>query len=162
SRSTPPGCSTSPSLPTARPWPRRTPTARSASGRYRRGSPWAAGRPTRGRCTASPSPPKDGNWLRPATTTPPSCGTCRLSAPSSCRPPGRPAGAAPAPASPSATAPAARPTPQEVVLVGGMPAGGKTTCVEALTGRGYSRLNRDTLGGKVDDLLPRLEQLLAA
>src|SRR5262245_49277972 len=51
---------------------------------------------------------------------------------------------------------------QEVVLVGGMPAGGKTTITRQYTEQGYQRLNRDTVGGKLDDLLPRLEQLLAA
>jgi len=50
----------------------------------------------------------------------------------------------------------------EVVLVGGMPAGGKTTITSVLTKQGYERLNRDTVGGKVDDLLPRLDTLLGA
>src|SRR5262245_59164185 len=50
---------------------------------------------------------------------------------------------------------------QEVVLVGGMPASGKTTITRQFTDKGYQRLNRDTVGGKLDDLLPRLEQLLA-
>jgi HAD superfamily hydrolase (TIGR01662 family) len=51
---------------------------------------------------------------------------------------------------------------QEAVLVGGMPAGGKTSLTRSLVEQGYERLNRDTVGGKVDDLLPRLGQLLAA
>ncbi len=51
---------------------------------------------------------------------------------------------------------------QEVVLVGGMPAGGKTSLTRALVEKGYERLNRDTVGGKVDDLLPRLGELLTA
>ena len=53
-------------------------------------------------------------------------------------------------------------TTQEVVLVGGMPASGKTTVTRHYTARGYERLNRDTVGGKVDDLLPELGRLLAA
>jgi HAD superfamily hydrolase (TIGR01662 family) len=51
---------------------------------------------------------------------------------------------------------------QEVVLVGGMPASGKTTITRQYTDQGHERLNRDTVGGKVDDLLPALEKLLAA
>lgn len=51
---------------------------------------------------------------------------------------------------------------QEVVLVGGMPAGGKTTITSTYVERGHERLNRDTVGGKVDDLLPRLAEVLAA
>jgi HAD superfamily hydrolase (TIGR01662 family) len=62
----------------------------------------------------------------------------------------------------STTAGVRKATTQEVVLVGGMPAGGKTTVTRQYTEQGYQRLNRDTVGGKVDDLLPRLEQLLAA
>ena len=51
---------------------------------------------------------------------------------------------------------------QEVVLVGGMPASGKTTITRKYTSQGHERLNRDTVGGKVDDLLPHLDKLLAA
>jgi HAD superfamily hydrolase (TIGR01662 family) len=70
---------------------------------------------------------------------------------------------APAPPAEAPAAAAARKlTAQEVVLVGGMPAGGKTTVTRQYTEQGYQRLNRDLVGGKVDDLLPRLEQLLAA
>lgn len=50
--------------------------------------------------------------------------------------------------------------PQELVMVGGMPAGGKTTVTKAYTEMGYTRLNRDLVGGKVDDLLPALEVAL--
>jgi HAD superfamily hydrolase (TIGR01662 family) len=78
---------------------------------------------------------------------------------------GRPAAPPPAPAEASqveAAATAARRTGQEIVLVGGMPAGGKTTYIQALLGQGYRRLNRDERGGKVDDLLPGLDALLAA
>jgi HAD superfamily hydrolase (TIGR01662 family) len=53
-------------------------------------------------------------------------------------------------------------TAQEVVLVGGMPAGGKSTLVQELVAAGYQRLNRDESGGRVDDLLPRLEAALAS
>src|SRR5262245_50358313 len=50
----------------------------------------------------------------------------------------------------------------ELVLVAGFPAGGKTTVTKTLTDQGYTRLNRDTVGGAVDDLLPKLAELLAA
>lgn len=47
-----------------------------------------------------------------------------------------------------------------VVLVGGMPAGGKTTITNQFVEQGYTRLNRDTLGGKVNDLIsPMLNAL---
>lgn len=36
---------------------------------------------------------------------------------------------------------------QEVILVGGMPAGGKTTITGPFVDKGYERLNRDTVGG---------------
>jgi HAD superfamily hydrolase (TIGR01662 family) len=76
----------------------------------------------------------------------------------------RPSKAAPAPAPASVTSPgtAKKPTGQEVVLVGGMPAGGKTTFTRTLTEQGYQRLNRDAAGGKVDDLLPALDTLLSS
>lgn len=48
----------------------------------------------------------------------------------------------------------------EVILVGGMPAGGKTTVTKAYTDLGYVRLNRDTVGGKVDDLLPMMKKVI--
>lgn len=51
---------------------------------------------------------------------------------------------------------------QEIVLVGGMPAAGKTTVTSRYTDKGYTRLNRDTVGGKVDDLLPALLLSLSA
>lgn len=41
----------------------------------------------------------------------------------------------------------------EIVLIGGMPAGGKTSITKLYTEKGYVRLNRDTVGGKVADLL---------
>jgi HAD superfamily hydrolase (TIGR01662 family) len=67
--------------------------------------------------------------------------------------------AAPAVVSTPAT-PVRRTTGQEVVLIGGYPAGGKSTMALALVEQGYERLNRDELGGKLDDLLPRLDTLL--
>lgn len=51
---------------------------------------------------------------------------------------------------------------QELVLVGGMPAGGKTTVTKRYLDQGYTRLNRDLVGGKVDDLLPALQSALKA
>ncbi len=45
----------------------------------------------------------------------------------------------------------------EIILALGFPASGKTTVAEEYVKRGYIRLNRDTLGGKVDDLAHRLE-----
>lgn len=50
----------------------------------------------------------------------------------------------------------------EVVLVGGMPAGGKTTATKKYTDQGYVRLNRDLVGGKVDDLIPSMTAALRA
>jgi HAD superfamily hydrolase (TIGR01662 family) len=50
----------------------------------------------------------------------------------------------------------------ELVLIGGMPAGGKTTVAESFVQQGFARLNRDLVGGKVDALLPELAKLLAA
>jgi HAD superfamily hydrolase (TIGR01662 family) len=71
----------------------------------------------------------------------------------------RSASAAPAEA---AAAPAKKHTGQEVVLIGGMPAGGKSTLAADYVQQGCQRLNRDALGGSVDGLLPRLGELLAA
>jgi len=50
----------------------------------------------------------------------------------------------------------------EVVLVGGMPAGGKTTVTKRYEAQGYTRLNRDLVGGKVDDLIPNMTAALRA
>jgi HAD superfamily hydrolase (TIGR01662 family) len=50
----------------------------------------------------------------------------------------------------------------KLVLVGGMPAGGKTTVTQRYVDQGYERLNRDLAGGKVDDLLPKLDVLLSS
>src|SRR5438105_4101850 len=51
-------------------------------------------------------------------------------------------------------------TASEVVLVVGYPASGKTTVTKDYTDKGYERLNRDLVGGAVDDLLPHLDKLL--
>jgi len=61
----------------------------------------------------------------------------------------------PAKAAPVATA-------QEVVLVGGFPASGKSTHTRSFLERGYERLNRDERGGTMDGLLRPLAELLAA
>lgn len=50
----------------------------------------------------------------------------------------------------------------EVVLIGGMPAGGKTTVTQRFIDQGYTRLNRDILGGKVNDLIPPMLAALRA
>lgn len=50
----------------------------------------------------------------------------------------------------------------EVVLLMGLPGAGKSTLAAELTERGYERLNRDDRGGRLRDLLPELERLLAA
>ena len=73
-----------------------------------------------------------------------------------------PEAASPAPAPAPAVTAGQKPAKQEVVLIGGMPAGGKSTLTRSYTDRGFQRLNRDTVGGAVDDLLPRLDALLAA
>ena len=50
----------------------------------------------------------------------------------------------------------------EVVIVMGMPGAGKTAVARELETTGYQRLNRDTLGGSLADLAPRLDELLVA
>lgn len=50
----------------------------------------------------------------------------------------------------------------ELIMVGGFPASGKTTVTSRYTEKGYTRLNRDTVGGKVDDLLPALNLALSS
>jgi len=50
----------------------------------------------------------------------------------------------------------------EVVLIMGLPGAGKSTIAREFVERGYARLNRDEAGGSLRDLLPRLEQLVAA
>lgn len=53
-------------------------------------------------------------------------------------------------------------SPAEVVIVLGIPGAGKSTSVEPYLEAGYVRLNRDELGGKLDDLVPHLRSALAA
>lgn len=50
----------------------------------------------------------------------------------------------------------------KLVMIGGMPAGGKTTETQKYVDQGYVRLNRDIEGGKVEDLAPKLDALLRA
>ena len=49
----------------------------------------------------------------------------------------------------------------DVRLVMGRPGAGKTTLAHRLVEDGYARLNRDELGGRLRDLIPRLDDLLA-
>jgi HAD superfamily hydrolase (TIGR01662 family) len=53
-------------------------------------------------------------------------------------------------------------TEPEVVLLMGIQGAGKSELVESYVEAGYARLNRDLLGGSLDDLVPRLEQFLSA
>ena len=48
-------------------------------------------------------------------------------------------------------------TDQEVVLVMGLPAAGKTTLTQTLVAEGYRRLNRDEAGGSLSSLIPELQ-----
>ncbi len=50
----------------------------------------------------------------------------------------------------------------EVVLVMGIQGAGKSSEVERYVSKGYARLNRDLLGGGLDDLVPKLGELLAS
>lgn len=52
------------------------------------------------------------------------------------------------------------PSKGEITLVCGYPASGKSTVTQQLVDRGCIRLNRDTLGGKVDSLATRLDALI--
>ena len=45
----------------------------------------------------------------------------------------------------------------DVVMIMGMPGAGKSTLAEALVKDGYARLNRDTLGGRLADLVRELD-----
>lgn len=53
-------------------------------------------------------------------------------------------------------------TEPEVVIVMGVQGAGKSTLVNAYVDAGYERLNRDLLGGNLDDLIPVLAAHLAA
>ncbi len=48
----------------------------------------------------------------------------------------------------------------ELVLIGGLPASGKSTHTENYVNQGYVRLNRDAEGGSYDDLIPKLDKAL--
>ena len=50
--------------------------------------------------------------------------------------------------------------PSEVVLFMGLPGAGKSRAAEALVGRGYERLNRDSLGGTLRGIVRRLDERL--
>ncbi|HEY8379145.1 MAG TPA: aldo/keto reductase [Nannocystis sp.] len=50
----------------------------------------------------------------------------------------------------------------EVVIIMGIQGAGKSSEVARYTERGYARLNRDLLGGSLEDLLPKLDALLAS
>jgi len=50
----------------------------------------------------------------------------------------------------------------EVVLVMGIQGAGKSSLVDGYLARGYARLNRDQLGGELDALVPKLEELLSS
>lgn len=49
----------------------------------------------------------------------------------------------------------------DVVLVMGMPGAGKSTIAQELIEQGYTRLNRDTMGGRLRDLVSELDRELA-
>lgn len=60
---------------------------------------------------------------------------------------------------------APHPTPltvPDVVILMGIQGAGKSEMVADFVNAGYARLNRDLLGGKLDDLVPRLLKLLAS
>ena len=57
--------------------------------------------------------------------------------------------------------PVPRPSPDVVILMG-IQGAGKSRLVADFVAAGYARLNRDILGGKLDDLVPRLLQLPTA
>jgi aryl-alcohol dehydrogenase-like predicted oxidoreductase/histidinol phosphatase-like enzyme len=48
----------------------------------------------------------------------------------------------------------------DVVLIMGLPGAGKSTTAESFVAQGYARLNRDTTGGSLSDLLPALDRLI--
>lgn len=50
----------------------------------------------------------------------------------------------------------------EIVMILGIPGAGKSSLVAPYLDKGYLRLNRDELGGKLDDLVPALRNALAS
>ena len=50
----------------------------------------------------------------------------------------------------------------EVVVIMGVQGAGKSSEVNRYLERGYARLNRDTLGGTLEDLIPKLGEMLAS
>lgn len=50
---------------------------------------------------------------------------------------------------------------QQVIMIVGYPASGKSTIAKAFVNMGFEYLNRDSAGGKVADLVPMLDSLLA-
>lgn len=55
-----------------------------------------------------------------------------------------------------------RPEAEEVVMLCAIPAAGKSTWVEPLVARGYTRLNRDQVGGRLDGLIPLMREGISA
>ena len=53
-------------------------------------------------------------------------------------------------------------TSEEIVLIIGLPAAGKTTLAQSEVFSGYERLNRDDAGGRLADLLPSLDRLIGS
>lgn len=68
--------------------------------------------------------------------------------------------AAPAERSPSSPVKLPKGEKGEVVLLMGIQGAGKSETVEVYEKQGYARLNRDLLGGKLDDLIPKMHQLI--
>ena len=49
---------------------------------------------------------------------------------------------------------------KEIVIIMGFPASGKSTTVQSFVDQGYSRVNRDTLGGSVEEMASKAEMIL--
>ena len=50
----------------------------------------------------------------------------------------------------------------EIVITSAYPGAGKSTLVKKYTDKGYERINRDTVGGSLNDMLPLVEQAILA
>lgn len=61
---------------------------------------------------------------------------------------------------PEVSVSSAHPGDGEIVVVMGIQGAGKSERVGSYVEKGYARLNRDILGGKLDDLIPRMHQLI--